>query len=66
MKNLEITKIESSSDLAAALERADVLWGSEPNTPKGDELERLVELIEAYESQHYPINSAAGLKDTDR
>ena len=53
MKNLEITKVESDSDLTAALKHVDALWGSELGTPKGDELDRLVELVEAYENERY-------------
>ena len=32
------------------------LWGSEPNTPKGDKLDILITLVEAYERDHYPIS----------
>ena len=32
------------------------LWGSEPNTPKGDKLDVLITLVEAYERDHCPIS----------
>ena len=31
------------------------MWGSRPGTPKGDRLDVLVTLIEAYERAHFPI-----------
>jgi HTH-type transcriptional regulator/antitoxin HigA len=33
-----------------------VLWGAEPDTPKGDRLEILMILVEAYETKHHSIN----------
>ena len=33
----------------------DKLWDAKPNTAKGDRLEVLVTLVEAYEQKHYKI-----------
>jgi HTH-type transcriptional regulator/antitoxin HigA len=32
------------------------LWGAKAGTPKGDRLDVLATLIDAYESQHYPMD----------
>lgn len=37
------------------LGRIEELWGAEPDTPQGDELDILLVLVEAYEEKHYPI-----------
>lgn len=50
-----IKPIHTAQDYQIALERAEKLWGSEPNTSKGDELDVLLVLIEAYENKHYPM-----------
>ncbi|MFA0415429.1 hypothetical protein AB4520_16810 [Vibrio renipiscarius] len=50
-------RLESSeSDYDAALKRIESLFDvAEPGTPKGDELEKLVTWVEAYEEEHFPI-----------
>ncbi|MBI4910324.1 MAG: helix-turn-helix domain-containing protein [Acidobacteria bacterium] len=48
--------IRSESDYERALEELDRLWGSPTGTPKGDRLDVLATLIDAYESQHHPID----------
>lgn len=45
----------SESDYHIVLKRIEVLFDAEPNTPEGDELEKLISFIEAYEDKHYPI-----------
>lgn len=45
----------SASDHQIALKRIEVLFNAEPNTPEGDDLERLAIFVEAYEDEHYPI-----------
>ena len=37
------------------LNRIEKLWGAEPDTPEGDELDVLLVLVEAYEEKHYPV-----------
>ena len=34
----------------------ELLWGSKPDTPKGDNLDVLVILVDAYERDNYPID----------
>ena len=52
---MEIRPIRTNDDLTAALARIDALWGKEPGTPEGDELDILVALVEHYESKHFPV-----------
>lgn len=52
---MEIRPIRTNDDLTAALARIDALWGKEPGTPEGDELVILVDLVEHYESKHFPV-----------
>ena len=51
----EIGLEASASDHQIALKRIEVLFDAEPNTPEGNELERLIVFVEAYEEEHYPI-----------
>jgi HTH-type transcriptional regulator/antitoxin HigA len=37
------------------LKRIDDLWGAKPGTPKGDELDVLMLLVEKYEDENYAI-----------
>lgn len=52
---MQIRPIRTNDDLTAALARIDALWGKEPGTPEGDELDILVDLVEHYESKHFPV-----------
>jgi HTH-type transcriptional regulator / antitoxin HigA len=52
---MEIRPIRNNNDLTAALIRIDALWGEEPGTPEGDELDILVDLVEHYENKHFPV-----------
>jgi HTH-type transcriptional regulator/antitoxin HigA len=52
---ITINPIKTEADYEAALARIETLWGAEPDTPEGDELEVLFTLVEAYEARHYPI-----------
>lgn len=51
-----IRPIRNEADYDEALRRVEALWGSTPGTAKGDELDVLVPLIEAYERQHHPVD----------
>jgi len=53
---MSIKPIKSKKDYAAALLEIQKLWNAEPNTPKGDTLEVLITLVEAFEEKHYPID----------
>jgi HTH-type transcriptional regulator/antitoxin HigA len=52
---VEIRPIRTKADYRAALKEVGRLWGAEPGTRKGDRVEVLVTLIEAYEAKHFPI-----------
>lgn len=52
---MNIKPIKTEKDYQAALKQIDKLWNAKPNTPRGDKLEILATLVEAYEQKHYPI-----------
>lgn len=52
---MEIRPIKSEADYRAALEEIEHLFDAKPNTLKGDRLEVLTTLVEAYEDKHYNI-----------
>ena len=53
----EAKAIRTEADYDAALARIHEIWNAEPGSPKGDELDALMDLVEAYEDEHYPIGS---------
>ena len=54
MKDLK--PIRNEKDCERALAEVEVLWGAKAGTPKGDRLDILATLIEAYETEHYPMD----------
>jgi HTH-type transcriptional regulator / antitoxin HigA len=54
MKDLK--PIRSERDYEHALAEVEELWGAKAGTPKGDRLDILATLIEAYETEHYPMD----------
>ena len=54
MKDLK--PIRNEKDYERALAEVEVLWGAKAGTPKGDRLDILATLIEAYEAAHYPMD----------
>ena len=52
----EIKPIRSQEDYEAALAEVERLWGARSGTPKVDRLDVLATLIDAYESEHDPID----------
>jgi HTH-type transcriptional regulator/antitoxin HigA len=52
---MEIRPIKTEQDYNSAIKRIEELWGAKKDTPKGDELDLLVTLVESYEMKHYPI-----------
>lgn len=52
---MEIKPIKTEADYEAALKEIEYLFDAEPGTPKGDHLEILSTLVEAYEDKHYDI-----------
>jgi HTH-type transcriptional regulator / antitoxin HigA len=51
-----IRPIKSEADYDGALRRVEQLWGAPKGSLKGEELDVLATLIEAYENKHYPID----------
>ena len=47
--------IKDKQTYQKSLKRIEEIWGAEPDTPEGDELDILLILIEDYEEKHYPI-----------
>ena len=52
---MTIKPIKTERDYRTALKEIERLWDAKPNTPKGDRLEVLVTLVEAYEQKHYKV-----------
>ncbi|WKZ69644.1 MAG: helix-turn-helix domain-containing protein [Melioribacteraceae bacterium] len=52
---MNIKPIKNKADYNDTLKQIDKLWSAEPNTPRGDKLEVLVTMVEAYEQKHYSI-----------
>ncbi len=51
-----IKPIKTDQDHDKALREVEQLWGALPRTPKGDRLDVLLTLVEAYERTHFPID----------
>lgn len=54
--DMEIKPIKSKADYRAALKEIETLMTAERDTPRGERLEVLVTLVEAYENKHYPLD----------
>lgn len=52
---MNIKPIKTEADYIEALQTVEKLMGAKKDSPKGDKLDVLVTLIEAYETQHHPI-----------
>jgi HTH-type transcriptional regulator/antitoxin HigA len=52
---MKLKPIKNDRELNRALKRIDELWGAKPGTPKGDELDVLMLLVEKYEDERYTI-----------
>src|SRR5216683_3639632 len=63
MSTGKIKPIRTEADYEAALARIDALMDAEPDTPEGQELDLLTDLVELYEAKHvqmgYPSPVAA-------
>ena len=53
---MNIQPIKTEADYDRALARISELWGADPDTPKGDRLDVLITLVEAYETEHHPVD----------
>src|SRR5687767_15949854 len=53
--DMTVKPIKTERDYQKALREIEKLWDAKPNTPKGDRLDVLVALVEAFERKHYEI-----------
>jgi HTH-type transcriptional regulator / antitoxin HigA len=53
---MEIKPIRNNADHERALREIQRLWGAKEGTAEGDKLDVLVTLVDAYESEHFPID----------
>lgn len=52
----ELKPFRTKADYEKALAEVEHLWGAKSGTPKGDRLDVLATLIDAYEAEHYPMD----------
>jgi HTH-type transcriptional regulator/antitoxin HigA len=52
----ELKPIRTKADHKKALAELEQLWGAKSGTPKGDRLDVLATLIDAFEARHYPMD----------
>jgi len=52
----ELKPIRTGADYENAMSEVEQLWGAKSGTPKGDRLDVLATLIDAYEAEHYPMD----------
>ena len=48
--------IHTEADYEATLAQIDLIFFAKPGTPEGDELDRLVTMVEMYEEKNYPMD----------
>lgn len=53
---MRIKPIKTVKGYSAAMSEIELPWGSKPDTLKGDKLDVLITLVEAYELDNYPID----------
>ncbi|MBZ0254837.1 transcriptional regulator [bacterium] len=53
---MKIHPIKNETDYKGVLAEIDKLMDAEPDTPKGDRLDVLTTLVEAYEAKQHPID----------
>src|SRR3954463_7823724 len=52
----EVKPIRTKRDCEASLKEVERLWGAKAGTRDGDRLDVLATLIDAYETEHYPMD----------
>jgi HTH-type transcriptional regulator/antitoxin HigA len=53
---VDVKPIRTEADYEVALAEVERLWGAKSGTPRGDRLDVLATLIDAWENEHYPID----------
>jgi HTH-type transcriptional regulator / antitoxin HigA len=51
-----VKPIRTRTNYTAALAEVERLWGAKRGTPAGDRLDVLATLIDAYETEHFPLD----------
>jgi HTH-type transcriptional regulator/antitoxin HigA len=59
---MEVKPIKTTEDYQTVLAKIEHLFDAVPDTPKGDRLEVLTTLAEAYEQRHYAIPAPEPVK----
>lgn len=54
---VNVKPIRTEADYDAALAEIEGLMGAEQDTPEGERLDVLVTLVQAYETEHYPMEA---------
>jgi antitoxin component HigA of HigAB toxin-antitoxin module len=54
---MKIKPIRTNSDYERALREIEHLWDANEGTPEDERLDTLVALVDAYESEHFPIDA---------
>lgn len=54
---MNIRPIRNPGDHETALKRIEALMSARQDTPRGDELDVLATLVDAYEKEHFPIDA---------
>jgi HTH-type transcriptional regulator / antitoxin HigA len=54
----ESKPIRTKADYKHALAEVERLWSAKSGTPKGDRLDVLATLIDAYDTRHFPMDPA--------
>ena len=52
----DVKPIRSEADYEAAMAEVERLWGAKLGTPRGDRLDVLATLIDAWEGEHHPMD----------
>jgi HTH-type transcriptional regulator/antitoxin HigA len=52
----DVKPIRTNKDHERAMKEVESLWGARSGTPKGDRLDVLATLIDAWEAVHYPMD----------
>ena len=55
---MKLKPVKNDRELNRALKRIDELWVAKSDTPRGDELDVLMLIVEKYEDEHYAIPSS--------
>jgi len=52
---MKLKPIKNDRELNRAVKRIEELWGAKSGSPKGDELDVLMLLVEKYEDEHFQV-----------